>query len=79
MFFFYYKRWTIVELWGDSENTTNIKLKDFQSESNAIETFKEVFKAKGGNDWSDREKPVKKPGKMFPLQIDYNNVSGTKK
>jgi poly [ADP-ribose] polymerase len=36
-----------------------------------IDRFEQLYAEKSGNCWSDRKKFVKRPGKFFPIELDY--------
>ena len=37
----------------------------------ALEEFESVYEGKTGNSWHNRNNFVKRPGKFYPLEIDY--------
>jgi poly [ADP-ribose] polymerase len=39
-----------------------------------IDRFEQLYAEKSGNCWSDRKKFVKRPGKFFPIELDYGEV-----
>lgn len=43
------------------------------SKEAAKEQFEFLFLDKTGNNWSDRNNFVKRPGKFYPLEIDYGH------
>eukprot|EP01125_Pyxidicula_operculata_P012134 TRINITY_DN3984_c0_g1_i1.p1 TRINITY_DN3984_c0_g1~~TRINITY_DN3984_c0_g1_i1.p1 ORF type:complete len:919 (+),score=265.76 TRINITY_DN3984_c0_g1_i1:39-2795(+) len=49
------------------------KLEKFEDVEDAIDNFMDVYFEKTGNEWEDRDKFEKKPGKFFPIEIDYSN------
>lgn len=54
------------------------KTESFSSKRDALAKFEEVYLDKTGNLWEDRDRFEKKPGKFFPLQIDYSGKSRKK-
>lgn len=52
-----------------------ISYKHFSSESGAISFFEKQFKAKTGNNWSDRDNFVKKDGKYNLAEIELAEIS----
>src|SRR5205807_470954 len=53
------------------------KLEEFPSSRAACEQFKALFLDKTGNDWEAHRRGAfeKKPGKFFPVEVDYGTCS----
>lgn len=45
-----------------------------EDKSSAIDEFIALYEEKTGNLWKDRKNFKKKPGKFYPLDIDYGEV-----
>jgi len=54
------------------------KLEKFDDREDAEDNFKEVYLDKTGNKWKDRDNFKKKPGKFFPIEIDYSGLDKKK-
>ena len=52
-----------------SKEISKTSKKIFQSEKDAIEDFKKVFKEKTGNEWKDRKNAEKKSDKWYAHEI----------
>lgn len=79
LFFFFsftlFFRCYLFRSWGRVGTTIgNNKLEDFADAAAAVEAFKELYLEKTGNAWKDRKNFVKKPGCLYPLDIDYGQV-----
>ncbi len=60
--------------WGRVGTTIGSnKLDRFYKKHEAIESFKEVYLDKTGNDWDERKTAGKKPNKFYPLEMDYGD------
>jgi poly [ADP-ribose] polymerase len=59
--------------WGRTGSTQGShKLEEYgKSKNNAINQFEKLYLEKTGNDWEDRRNFQKKPGKMYPLEVDF--------
>ena len=49
------------------------------NKQDAINDFVALYEEKTGNLWENRDKFEKQPGKLYPLDIDYGEVSFLKK
>ena len=45
------------------------------NKQDAINDFVALYEEKTGNLWENRDKFEKQPGKLYPLDIDYGEVS----
>lgn len=54
---------------GDSKLTT------YEDKEDAIQEFVSTYEEKTGNLWSKRKKFEKLPGRFYPLDIDYGEVT----
>ncbi len=67
-------KWALFRKWGRvGTNIGSCKTEDFGKKETAITEFRKLYLDKTGNDWSERDRFEKKPGKFFPIQIDYGN------
>ena len=61
--------------WGRVGTTIgSTKLENFSGAAEAVEAFKILYLEKTGNSWKERKNFVKKPGCLYPLDIDYGQV-----
>lgn len=51
------------------------KIDSFSNKRDALDSFQEVYLDKTGNEWAARDRFEKKPGKFFPIEIDYSGIS----
>lgn len=51
------------------------KLTTYHDKQAAIDEFVAMYEDKTGNTWKNRKNFVKHPGKLYPLDIDYGDVS----
>lgn len=69
-------RWYVFRSWGRvGTSIGDKKLTSYHDKQEAIEEFVSQYEDKTGNAWKDRKNFVKRPGKMYPLDIDYGDVS----
>ncbi|XP_017099086.2 poly [ADP-ribose] polymerase isoform X1 [Drosophila bipectinata] len=69
------KYW-IFRSWGRIGTTIgNSKLEEFGSIAEAINTFKKVYVDKTGNDFEKRNQFVKMAGRMYPIDVQYEEHS----
>jgi len=54
------------------------KKEEFEDKDDAIADFEAVYLDKTGNEWEDRDSFKKKPGKFFPIEIDYSGLDKKK-
>eukprot|EP01127_Copromyxa_protea_P001448 TRINITY_DN1143_c0_g3_i1.p1 TRINITY_DN1143_c0_g3~~TRINITY_DN1143_c0_g3_i1.p1 ORF type:complete len:959 (+),score=185.81 TRINITY_DN1143_c0_g3_i1:43-2919(+) len=67
-------KWYVFRKWGRiGTNVGGSKVEKFASKSVAIHEFGKLYSDKTGNEWADRNKFVKQPGKFFPLHIDFGD------
>ncbi|KAK3578700.1 hypothetical protein CHS0354_008557 [Potamilus streckersoni] len=64
--------WWVFRSWGRVGTTVGgNKVERCGSRQSAINSFKELYAEKTGNDWNDRKNFRKYPNKFYPLDIDY--------
>ncbi|XP_068156658.1 poly [ADP-ribose] polymerase [Drosophila tropicalis] len=69
------KYW-VFRAWGRIGTTIGKnKVEDFGNLLEAIENFKSVYADKTGNDFDDRHNFVKVPGRMYPIDIQYDEAN----
>ncbi|XP_065832639.1 poly [ADP-ribose] polymerase 1-like [Oscarella lobularis] len=65
-------RYYVFRAWGRvGTNIGGNKLDHFVSRNEALDEFKFYYTDKTANSWEERKKFVKRPGKFYPLDIDY--------
>eukprot|EP00118_Oscarella_pearsei_P026283 m.309715 g.309715 ORF g.309715 m.309715 type:complete len:959 (+) comp47446_c0_seq1:38-2914(+) len=65
-------RWYIFRSWGRVGTTIGSnKLDHYGSKADAVSQFKLVYNEKTGNLWEDRKNFKKKPGRFYPIDVDY--------
>ncbi|GIY31587.1 poly polymerase 1 [Caerostris darwini] len=65
-------RYHVFRQWGRVGTTIGgKKVEKFSTIQEAIASFEFLYSEKTGNEWCDRKNFVKKPGCMYPLDIDY--------
>ncbi|XP_055949557.1 poly [ADP-ribose] polymerase 1-like [Argiope bruennichi] len=65
-------KYYVFRQWGRVGTTIGgKKVEKFSSSEEAIFSFEALYLEKTGNEWWDRKNFVKKPGCMYPLDIDY--------
>jgi len=66
------KKYYVFRSWGRVGTPIgDHKLEQFYSKDDAVVNFLELYYEKTGNIWKDRKNFVKKPNKMYPIDIDY--------
>ncbi|XP_063703096.1 poly [ADP-ribose] polymerase isoform X2 [Culicoides brevitarsis] len=74
------KRYWLFRAWGRIGTTIGgNKVDNFADLEEAKEKFEELYEEKTGNMWNFRHQFVKRPGKMYPIDVDYGADEGVKK
>ncbi|CAL1292484.1 unnamed protein product [Larinioides sclopetarius] len=69
-------KYYVFRQWGRVGTTIGgKKVENFSTAVEAISSFESLYLEKTGNEWWDRKNFVKKPGCMYPLDIDYGQES----
>jgi predicted DNA-binding WGR domain protein len=69
-------RWFVFRSWGRVGTTIgDTKLTKMDTKQEAIEDFISLYEEKTGNLWENRNNFEKQPGKLYPLDIDYGEVT----
>lgn len=68
------KRWILLRSWGRVGNADSSKLENFYSKDSVIQAFEKLFLDKTGNNWSHRDRLVKRPGKYYPIELDHDSA-----
>uniref|UniRef100_U5EZI1 Poly [ADP-ribose] polymerase n=1 Tax=Corethrella appendiculata TaxID=1370023 RepID=U5EZI1_9DIPT len=67
-------RFWVFRGWGRIGTTIGDKrVDDFYTSLDAIDAFKQHYADKTGNEWEFRNRFVKRPGKYYPVDIDYSD------
>ncbi|CAH0546205.1 unnamed protein product [Brassicogethes aeneus] len=70
----------VFRAWGRIGTTIGgTKLESFDTLHDAKKKFEEMYEEKSGNYWEHREHFVKVPGKLYPIDVDYNEDSPEEK
>uniref|UniRef100_A0A336MUR8 Poly [ADP-ribose] polymerase n=2 Tax=Culicoides sonorensis TaxID=179676 RepID=A0A336MUR8_CULSO len=74
------KRYWLFRAWGRIGTTIGGNKLDTMSDiDEAKERFQELYEEKTGNLWNFRHQFVKRPGKMYPIDVDYGQDDQVKK
>lgn len=74
-YLFCYRYW-LFRSWGRIGTTIGgNKLEDKDSLQEALGHFEDLYEEKTGNVWSNRKRFQKVPGRFFPIDLDYSQVS----
>jgi poly [ADP-ribose] polymerase len=65
------KRYYLFRSWGRVGTTIGGNKVEPMRRDECIDRFEQLYAEKSGNCWSDRKKFVKRPGKFFPIELDY--------
>ena len=68
-------KWYFFIKWGRVGTEGNGRAYEHKSHKNAIADFEAKYSEKTGNEWEDRYRFVKRPGRFFPVVIDYGEES----
>ncbi|XP_032579281.1 poly [ADP-ribose] polymerase isoform X2 [Drosophila sechellia] len=67
-------RYWIFRSWGRiGTNIGNSKLEEFDTSESAKRNFKEIYADKTGNEYDQRDNFVKIAGRMYPIEIQYDD------
>lgn len=69
------KNWYLFRAWGRVGTTIGgNKLESYYNKEDVLTAFEDLYLDKTGNEWSERKRASKVPGKFFPLEMDYGEV-----
>lgn len=69
------EKYYVFRSWGRIGTTVGGTQLAEQSKDQAIATLEFHFMDKTGNEWKDRDRFVKKPGKYYIMELDFGEVS----
>lgn len=68
------EKYWIFRSWGRiGTNIGNSKLEEFDTSESAKRNFKEIYADKTGNEYEQRDNFVKRTGRMYPIEIQYDD------
>jgi poly [ADP-ribose] polymerase len=74
-YLFCYRYW-LFRSWGRIGTTVGgNKVENKHSLQEAVQHFEALFEEKTGNMWSNKKNFKKIPGRLFPVDLDYSQVS----
>lgn len=72
--------WALFRKWGRvGTKIGSSKVEEYKKKEVAVKEFEKLYEEKTGNDWANRNHFEKKPGKFFPIDIDYGAGEDDKK